>query len=151
MKTLQEFMGRFKQALENTIELAEAGSIYNSSSISGRAYPYPRGIGRALTDKELVAYQTPLETFKKIGEGFQEFAVAIQTLAEGMDEINKRLAIVEVLVTLGDDKQIAIEEKIRFIVSEVKRLVDAYIEEEMDAHLIGRKINWKIRCSRGEE
>jgi len=145
MKTLHEFMGQFKQALENTIELAETGSIYSSdydsSSISGRVYPYPRGIGRALTDKELVACQTPLETFKKIGEGFQEFAVAIQTLAEGMDEINKRLAIVEALVTLGDDKQIAIEEKIRFIVSEVKRLV----------HLIGRKINWKIRCSRGEE
>jgi len=153
MKTLQDFVGQFRQALENTVERGHThNSEYGISEVSSVGYPYQRGglVGRALSHVEL-QYQTPYETFKQIGEGFKRYAEAIQTLADNMDEFNKRLAIVESLLTLGDDKQTAIEEKIKFIVSEVKRLVDAYIEEEIDSHLIGRKINWKLRCNKDKE
>jgi hypothetical protein len=103
--------------------------------------------------KELIAtpYETPTDTFRKIGEGFEVLADNITKLASSMDEFNKRMSIIESLLTLNDEKTLDNKEKIKILVKEVKRQIDLYIDEEMDAHLISRKINWKMRCTRENE
>ena len=95
--------------------------------------------------------ETPTTTLEKIGEGFQVFAEQMSELAAHIDELNKRLSLVESLLTLGEDGDpLRNKDKIASLVKEAKRQLDIYIEEELDAHLISRKIRWKARCNRDD-
>jgi len=155
---LDSFAGLFRKSLENTVERSqhhhhayeESSSLGNESVSEYRRRQWHADFGAPHNSGSwsAIAMQTPLQTFETIAEGFEKFAAAISELAVSMDEFNKRLGVVESLLTIGDSKQVALEEKVRFIVEEVKRLVDIYIEEELDAHILGRKINWKLRCKR---
>lgn len=94
---------------------------------------------------------TPTTALEKIGEGFQVFAEQMSELAAHIDELNKRLSLVESLLTLGEDGDpLRNKDKIASLVKEAKRQLDIYIEEELDAHLISRKIRWKARCNRDD-
>ncbi|GAG09083.1 unnamed protein product, partial [marine sediment metagenome] len=157
MASIRDRLGEiFGRAVDNSLEVQRLDGIISSNSpdYSEISEVPVDHAGRPTYDwKEKIAtpYDTPTDTFKKIGEGFSVLAENITELTSHIDECNKRLIIVESLLTLNDEKTLHNKEKIEVLVKEVKRQIDLYIEEEMDAHLISRKIRWKMRCNRENE